>query len=67
MQVFKQCLVQSSFSLRLIMYHDGQNTMLVKRNATLIHEFFMSSLEEVVEPPPSGGPRKILNPELRFF
>ncbi len=24
-----------------------QNTMLVKRNATLIHEFFVSSLEEV--------------------
>ncbi len=55
--------------------------MLVKRNATLIHEFFVTSLEEVavlklpsvcwtvfkVEPPPSGGPRKILNSELRFF
>ena len=51
-------------------------TMLVKRNATLIQEFFVSSLEEVdqlcwtvfkLEPPQSGGTRKILNSKLRFF
>ena len=49
-------------------------TMLVKRNATLSHEMFVSSLDEVdqlcmfkVGPPPSGGPQKIPNSELRFF
>ena len=49
--------------------------MLVKRNATLIHQFFVSSLEEVdqlmwlcskLSPLLQGG-QKILNSELRFF
>ncbi len=48
--------------------------MLVKRKATLIHEIFVSLLDEVgqlcmfkVDPPASGGPQKIPDSELRFF